>query len=283
MKKLFIILLVGLVLGGCNMVEPEPITNSDLEVEDMNINIRSDGQLILSTTVRNSGSGSSAATTLRWYHSTDATISTQDTQVGTDVVTLLPAGADTEESIIILVTSPAGIYYYGACVVAVKGESFTTNNCSSGYRFTVVALDLVVNAISVSDSTPNIGESIILSTTISNISSAASSAATTTLRWYRSTDAIISTLDTQVGTDEVPILSAGGDTEESIIISAPSSTGIYYYGACVDAVGGETSMSNNCSIGTRVVITEDFNTLSNVGNNNPQGIWSDGTTMWVAN
>ena len=40
----------------------------------------------LRATVRNQGSGQSAATTLRYYRSTNRTISTQDTQVGTDAV-----------------------------------------------------------------------------------------------------------------------------------------------------------------------------------------------------
>ena len=40
----------------------------------------------LSATVRNQGNGSSAATTLRYYRSTDSTISTGDTEVGTDCV-----------------------------------------------------------------------------------------------------------------------------------------------------------------------------------------------------
>ena len=47
----------------------------------------------LSATVRNQGSGPSAATTLRYYRSTDATISGTDTQVGTDAVGALAAWA----------------------------------------------------------------------------------------------------------------------------------------------------------------------------------------------
>ena len=39
-----------------------------------------------SATVRNRGLGTSTATTLRYYRSTDSTISTSDTQVGTDAV-----------------------------------------------------------------------------------------------------------------------------------------------------------------------------------------------------
>ena len=75
---------------------------------------------------------SSAATTLRFYLSTDATIATSDTEVGTDAVGALSAGATTSsQSLDLNAPSTPGIYYYGACVDAVAGESDTTNNCSS--------------------------------------------------------------------------------------------------------------------------------------------------------
>ena len=62
--------------------------------------------------------------------------------------------------------------------------------------------------------------------------------AATTLRYYRSDDATIDNTDTQVGTDAVSSLSAGGTSAESISLNAPSDAGTYYYGACVDAVTG---------------------------------------------
>ncbi len=53
----------------------------------------------LRATVRNQGTGSSAATTLRYYRSTDGTIATGDTQVGTDEVSALAASGTSAESI----------------------------------------------------------------------------------------------------------------------------------------------------------------------------------------
>ena len=46
----------------------------------------------LSATVRNRGTDQTAATTLRYYRSDDATISTDDVEVGTDAVSSLSAG-----------------------------------------------------------------------------------------------------------------------------------------------------------------------------------------------
>ena len=55
----------------------------------------------LSATVRNAGDGASAATTLRYYRSTDRTITTLDTSVGTDAVGGLAASATSSESILV--------------------------------------------------------------------------------------------------------------------------------------------------------------------------------------
>ena len=91
----------------------------------------------LSATVRNRGSARAAATTLRYYRSTDSTISTSDTAVGMDAVAALVGGASGAESISLTAPSSAGTYHYGACVEPVSGESDTGNNCSAGVRVTV--------------------------------------------------------------------------------------------------------------------------------------------------
>jgi hypothetical protein len=86
----------------------------------------------LSATVRNAGDGPSPSTTLRYYRSTDTTITTSDTEVGTasTVGALAIAGTSSGST---SVTAPAssGIYYYGACVAAVTNELDTENNCST--------------------------------------------------------------------------------------------------------------------------------------------------------
>ena len=88
--------------------------------------------------------------------------------------------------------------------------------------------DLIVESPSVNDSTLTTGQSFTLSATVRNQGNASSAA--TTLRYYRSSDATISTNDVEAGTDEVSSLSAGVASAESISLNAPSSTGTYYYG-----------------------------------------------------
>ena len=204
----------------------------------------------LSATVRNAGDGAAAATTLRYYRSTDAAITRSDTEVGTDEVAALAASGSGPESVELTAPSTPGTYYYGACVDAVTGESDTTNNCSSFVEIKV-GPNLVVVAPSVSDSGPAAGTTFTLSATVRNAGNEA--AAATTLRYYRSTDATITTSDTEVGTDAVAGLAASGSTSQSLDVSAPSTPGTYYYGACVDAVTDESDTTNNCS--TSVVVT----------------------------
>ena len=66
--------------------------------------------------MRNQGNGRSDSTMLRYYQSTDSTITTGDTEVGTDSVFRLGASASGAESISLTAPSTAGTYYYGACV-----------------------------------------------------------------------------------------------------------------------------------------------------------------------
>ena len=106
------------------------------------------GSFTLSATVRNQGTGSSASTTLRYYLSTNTTISDSDTEVDTDPVGALAASATSAKSIGLTAPAEEGTYYYGACVDAVSDESDTANNCSSAVEVTVVNGDPVITSAS---------------------------------------------------------------------------------------------------------------------------------------
>ena len=216
----------------------------------------------LSATVQNDGNGESAATTLRYFRSPDATITTSDTEVGTDAVAgLAPSGSD-RQSVDVAAPSAPGPYYYGACVDAVAGESNTANNCSTSVQVTVLQTqqqlqsrpDLEVGTPTVSDDSPAPGASFTLSATVQNDGNGESAA--TTLRYFRSPDATITTSDTEVGTDAVAGLARSGSDRQSVDVAAPSAPGPYYYGACVDAVAGESNTANNCSTSVQVTVLQ---------------------------
>ena len=113
--------------------------------------------------------------------------------------------------------------------------------------------DLIVELPSVSDNTLTTGQSFTLSATVRN--QGTGSSASTTLRYYQSSNSTISTSDMEVGTDSVSGLSASGTSAESISLNAPSSAGTYYYGACVESVSGESDTNNNCSDGVSVTVS----------------------------
>ena len=117
------------------------------------------------------------------------------------------------------------------------------------------APDLVVQIpfAPVSDSAPAAGANFTLSVTVRNVGD--EEAVATTLRYYRSNDTTISSSDTPVGRVAVSALPASGTSAESIPLTAPSSAGTYYYGACVDPVSGESDTGNNCSSAVRVTVS----------------------------
>ena len=61
----------------------------------------------------------------------------------------------------------------------------------------------------------------------------------TTLRYYQSADATITV-----------------SASQSADLTAPSAAGTYYYGACVDAVAGESDTANNCSTSVQVDVPQ---------------------------
>ena len=134
--------------------------------------------------------------------------------------------------------------------------------------------DLVVQSLSIGDTSLVAGESFTLSATVRNLGAAR--AAATTLRYYRSTDAAISTADTELGTDAVRGLAAAAASNESITLTAPSTAGTYYYGACVDQVSGESNSQNNCSTAVRVAVSASQMEIGSFDLDSVLNTWSTG-------
>ena len=205
---------------------------------------------------------------MRYYRSTDTVITTSDTAVGTDAVTGLAASDSTSESVDLTAPPDPGTYYYGACVDSVANESDTTDNCSASVIVNVTGIpfppsssppplsqypDLEVGMPTVDDSTLDTGSMFTLSATVRN--DGGMPVQFTVLRYYRSSDATITIFDTEEGTDFVEALPAFGTSAESTELTAPSTAGVYYYGACVDPVTNESDTTDNCSASVRVNVT----------------------------
>ena len=121
-----------------------------------------------------------------------------------------------------------------------------------GLALDIITPDLVAASPSVNPPNPASSQSFTLSVAIHNRGNAP--APPTTVRYYLSTDSTITTDDTEVGTGTVSGLAAPSTIFKLIRLTAPSSPGTYYYGACVQPVSGESDIQNNCSSASEVVV-----------------------------
>ena len=128
-----------------------------------------------------------------------------------------------------------------------------------GFVLVEAGPDLVVRA-SVSDNSLTPGQSFTLSATVRN--QGTEQAAATTLRYYRSDNKTIDATDTQLGTAAVDSLASLATGAYSVDLTAPSSEGTYYYGACVESVSGESNTDNNCSSAVTVTVDDDGGDLA---------------------
>ena len=80
--------------------------------------------------------------------------------------------------------------------------------------------------------------------------------APTTLRFYRSVDAVVSSSDTELVSYEVSFLPLEIRKGYAYQFTAPVSAGTHYYGACADAVVGESTNADNCSDAATLKVLE---------------------------
>ncbi len=93
----------------------------------------------LDAIVRNQGQVDAPSTYLRYYRSSDSTISVNDTEVGSDRITTPDAGETYHRWENLTAPEAPGVYYYGVCVDSVDDELVIDNNCSEGVLVSVVS------------------------------------------------------------------------------------------------------------------------------------------------
>ena len=103
--------------------------------------IRAGRALTYSSAVHNRGTAVSAATTVRFYLSTDNTFTGADTEIATMALSSIePDGAaGVDLDLRIPDDTESGTYYIGYCVDVVPGETNTANNCAQGIVMEVQA------------------------------------------------------------------------------------------------------------------------------------------------
>ena len=211
----------------------------------------------MSTTARNHGKATPLTTTVRFYHSEDATITRSDTQLATGKVEW-PADQlyhqETWTAANVKAPSSKGSYYYGACVDAVAGESDTTNNCSAAVTVTLLHNKPDLRVSTWGASSRSAGSSSLLGTTVYN--TGGPSEATTLRLLLLPSRTSAPSAGTEVGEVDLPELVVThawpASSTKRVGFQAPATPGWYHYVMCVDAVTGESDTTNNCSPATAV-------------------------------
>ena len=236
-----------------------------LSVSLESVSVVPSATLALTARITNFGVSLTPMSTLRWYRSTDRTLETTDTLLGTATVGSLAAGGDLTLSNMLSAPGTAGTYHYGACVDAVTGEHYTGDNC--------FAVEVTVSTH------PHLPASDF---------NTLSDAGNDVPRGLWSDGTTMWVVDNPYsGTPKLYAYKMSDKTRDStkdftLDARNASPRGIWSDGATmwvVDGVG-ETIFAYKMSDRTRDS-DKDFNNPA-AGNDHRDSIWSDGTTMWVS-
>ena len=219
----------------------------------------------ISETTKNQG-GPAAASTTRYYLSTNSTFEAGDTALGSRIVPALAAGASSPAPPGFQLTIPpdtaTGNYYIIARADA-DGQMPESNE-SNNTKATAIHIgppDLVVSSLSVSaTSGADLTTTLTVTDTTRNQAGTGPAAPTVT-RFYLSTDATLGAGDVSLGFRNVPALQPGSSSSGSTSIPVPSGTapGTYYVIAKANADNStpETNVTNNTR-SIKIVIGPDL-------------------------
>jgi hypothetical protein len=184
-------------------------------------------------------------TTVRYYFSTDPTISSDDEEFDTDSIwhRQLDAGDLTDESTGLHAPEKPGDYYYYAYVDSVEGEVNTDNNYSNVIKVSVKGPDLVIDSISVdylASKRPEVfpNGKIELHVTVRN--QGTDDSHSTTLRYYVSSDATFSEDDTEVSEKYLGSFDRNESrVQKPVPIYVPYPSRFFYCFVCIEGVKDE--------------------------------------------
>lgn len=216
----------------------------------------------ISDTVQNVGTlstttaSSRSSFTIRYYLSSDSTISAADRLLGSRSVLPLLAGASSAANTTVkipLTTPPGSTYYLGALVDANKDVAESNELNNAPYFSTQITVNRNIELHFVTDPSgapASIGNGLNfnLSNNVINSGSTVTSGPVT-VRFYLSKDSIISTADTLIGSRSISSLAAGASSSVSTKLTIPVglAPGDYKLGAIIDPTNTltETNEGNN--------------------------------------
>ena len=239
-------------------------TNPDLTISSYSVNDNTvnPGQSITIQATQSTNQPSlgsiSPVVEMRW--STDQIWSTSDILIGTSISTLGNGTTSETETLPYIIPSGLGTRY-----ILIKCDaSATVAEANENNNMVIIPVmissatstpDLVITSMSISDLTPNVGQTVLLSCTQS-ISSATSTTAVT-LEYRYSTDGTWSNDDIVLGTDVSNIGVSPSSETESITFTFPTGTGNRFLLAKADSPDQitESNETNNVFVLPVIVST----------------------------
>ncbi|VAW90400.1 Serine protease, subtilase family [hydrothermal vent metagenome] len=209
--------------------------------------------IIVDSTIANQGTTETTNTFyVGYYLSTDATITTTDTRIGSRSISSLVGGGSSTQATSVTIPSSltAGTYYLGA--IADDTNQQTESNEDNNVRVATTTLqvtqdvDLVISALSTSDNQAYTGTPISVTHTIHN-TGGSSTNSTSYVGIYLSTEATITTSDTRICSRNVCLLARGGSSSRTASFNIPANlaAGTYYLGAIADYTDQQTESNED--------------------------------------
>lgn len=204
--------------------------------------------MTITETVKNQGSGAAGPSVTQYYLSANSTFDGSDQLLGARSVPGLAAGATSSGSTALTIPSgtPTGTWYV---IAKLDGEDslFETNEINNvSVRTVQIGADLNLSSLYAPSAT-GAGLSVTVSETTRNLGVAPAGASVT--QYYLSTNSVLDTSDTPLGSRSVPALAAGGYSAGSATITIPPGTGpgVWYIIAAADSEGSveEAVETNN--------------------------------------
>ncbi|MGE5820818.1 MAG: CARDB domain-containing protein, partial [Deltaproteobacteria bacterium] len=204
--------------------------------------------VVITDTTKNNGAISAAASTTKFYLSTDNKFDAGDVFLGSRVVVALAAkqGNTGSTTVTIPPGTPLGNYFLIAVADAGNVVAETNDTNKKSRKLSVTRPDLTVSRLQ-SPSSAAAGSALVIKETTSN--KTAVSAGNSTTSYYLSADAILDGSDTLLAGRPVPALAAKGNSAASTTVAIPVSTlpGKYYLIAVCDSANAvvEVNEGNN--------------------------------------
>ena len=271
---------------------PPDLEIYDFDVDDNTV--KPDERLTLEADIKNNGPGDSKPTKIFFYYSTerhdafsrpeppdpldkrkflaDSILQRKikyadiDGSVAVDVPSIRQGRRKTIKITVNAPLTPHTDYYYGAIVtpepVAVNLtqalNNFTTQDRPRWAEEEAVEVtsdpDFIVLSISSNKATLDPGETFELEATVKN-RGLGTPLRSGKLNYYRSSNETIRDNDRKVGSQTIRKLDTGELGDKLIELTAPSTPGVYYYGACVN-LRYERETGNNCSSAVAITVRD---------------------------